>query len=144
MPDYSLSKIYKLVSNKSPDIYIGSCTTRLSTRLSQHKCKSNGCSSKKLFEDDAIVMIVLIEDYPCENKNMLTARELHYITINECINIRKPFVCDIAYSDKKARKKEYYTANIDKIKKNKKEYRTTHKDRINAMQKARRAEKQLA
>ena len=95
MPDYSLSKIYKLVSNKSPEIYIGSCATRLSTRLSEHKCKSNRCVSKKLFVDDAIVTIVLIKDYPCDNKNMLKARELHHITNNMCINANR----DVYYKE---------------------------------------------
>ena len=93
-------------------------------------------------------MIVLIEDYPCENKNMLTARELHHITINECINIRKPFVCEIPYEDRKAWHieygKEYYLANADKIKKDRKEYRAIHRDRINTRRRARRAEKKLA
>ena len=50
MPDYSLSKIYKLVSNKTSDIYIGSCLMRLSTRLSQHKNKNNQAVSKKFLQ----------------------------------------------------------------------------------------------
>ena len=41
MPDYNLGKIYKLVSNKSEDIYIGSCVSRLSNRLSVHKTENN-------------------------------------------------------------------------------------------------------
>ena len=170
MLDYSLSKIYKLVSNKSPDIYIGSCTTRLSTRLCNHKSKSNHCVSKKIFVDDATVTIVLIEDYPCENKNMLKARELYHITNNICININKPFVCEIICEDKKAwdkeykkeyrlvnndkikeDMKEYYITNADKIKDYQKEYRTTHKE-YNASHKEQRntraralyAEKKLA
>ncbi len=105
MPDYQLSKIYKLVSNKTSDIYIGSCLMRLSTRLSNHKNKSNKCVSKKLFTNDAIITIVLIENYPCKTKNELKARELHHITTNICININKPFVCDIPYGDGKAYKK---------------------------------------
>ena len=126
MLDYSLSKIYKLVSNKSPDIYIGSCVTRLSTRLCQHKSKGNKCSSKKLFLDDAIITIVLIENYECKDKNELKARELYHITNNICINHNKPFVCEITCEDKKTYKKEYYIATIDKFK----EYRLANADKI--------------
>ena len=170
MPDYSLSKIYKLVSNKTEDIYIGSCLMRLSTRLSCHKNLSNKCASKKLFTNDAIITIVLLENYPCNTKNELKARELHYITTNNCININKPFVCDIPFSDIKAwhkeyrqanteHRKEYYTINAEhKIEKQKiyndmhkeqieeyqKEYRISHRDQTNIQQRARYAEKKLS
>ena len=170
MPDYQLSKIYKLVSNKTTDIYIGSCLMRLSTRLSTHKHNSNTCASKKLFTNDAIITIVLLENYPCNTKNELKARELHYITTNNCININKPFVCDIPYGDGKAYSKEYYQANKNQISAFQKEYRqankerikskakeynainaehikeykASHRDQINTCERARRAEKKLA
>ena len=154
MPDYQLSKIYKLVSNKTSDIYIGSCLMRLSTRLSQHKNKNNKAVSKKLFTDDSIITIVLIENFPCNTKNELKARELHHITTNNCINANKPFVCEIPYSDMKAWKKEYYNANSEQLNEKQKEYyhantekrieyqqkyRETHTEQI----KARYAEKKL-
>jgi predicted GIY-YIG superfamily endonuclease len=37
MPDYSNGKIYKLVSDKTAMIYIGSTTQDLNERLSGHK-----------------------------------------------------------------------------------------------------------
>ena len=64
MPDFSKGKIYKLVSNISSDIYIGSCLIDLSKRLYRHKARSNTCVSKRMFVDDAIISIVLIEDCP--------------------------------------------------------------------------------
>ena len=130
MPNYSLSKIYKLVSNKTSDIYIGSCLMRLSTRLSQHKNKDNKCASKKLFVDDAIVTIVLIELFACNNKNELKARELYHITTNNCININKPFVCEIPYGDGKEWKKEYNVINAEKIKSKAKEYYAINAEQI--------------
>ena len=159
MPDYSLSKIYKLVSNKTSDIYIGSCLMRLSTRLSQHKNKNNKCVSRNLFVDDAIITIVLVESFPCTTKNELKARELHHITTNNCINVNKPFVCDILYGDGKAYRKEYYAINAEhKIEKQKiyndvhkeqieeyrKEYKASHRDQINARRRAHYAENKLA
>ena len=135
MPDYQNSKIYKLVSNKTSDIYIGSCLMRLSTRLSTHKHKSNTCVSKKLFVDDAIITIVLIEKFACNTKNELKARELYYITTNNCININKPFVCDIPYSDTKAYMKEYYHANAEQINTRHKVFDDAHREQINTRQK---------
>ena len=95
MPDFSKGKIYKLVSNISSDVYIGSCLVELSKRLYGHKQPLNKCVSKRMFVNDAIISIVLIEDYACENKNQLKSRELHYITTIECINKNKPFISDI-------------------------------------------------
>ena len=65
MPDFSKGKIYKLVSNISSDVYVGSCLVDLSKRLYQHKSKSNKAVSKSMFINDAIITIVLIEDFPC-------------------------------------------------------------------------------
>ena len=116
MPDFSKAKIYKLVSNKSSDIYIGSCLVELSKRFSVHKTPSNKCVSKSMFVDDAIITIVLIENYPCLCKNEMKARELHYITTLECINKNKPFVCDINYSDYKEWQKQYQLEHKEQIK----------------------------
>ena len=159
MPDYQNSKIYKLVSNKTTDIYIGSCLMRLSTRLSQHKNKSNTAISRKLFTDDSIITIVLLENFACNTKNELKARELHHITTNNCININKPFVCDIPYGDGKAWDKKYQQANKEQlsayrneyksinaehIKENQKKYNASHRDQINACQRALYAKKKLS
>ena len=95
MPNYQNGKIYKLVSNISSDIYIGSTVNKLSHRLNAHKKKSNGCASKQLFANDAVIQIILIELCPCNNKMELRAKEHHYITTLGCINKRIPFVTDI-------------------------------------------------
>ena len=135
MPDYSLSKIYKLVSNKTTDIYIGSCLMRLSTRLSNHKSKSNTCVSRNLFINEAIITIVLIENFACNNKNELKARELFHITANNCININKPFVCDIPFSDIKAWHKEYQQANKEQLSAYRNEYNPINVEHIKEYQK---------
>ena len=135
MPDYQNSKIYKLVSNKTSDIYIGSCLMRLSTRLSNHKSLSNTTISKKLFINEAIITIILIENFPCNTKNELKARELHHITTNNCININKPFICDIPYSDRNAYMKEYYHANTEQISISQKKYYDANKEQISAYKK---------
>ena len=102
-PDYSKSKIFKLVSEQALEdggrIYIGSTTldlkVRLSKLISQYRkymsCVSNrdaGVSGADAADtatridpyfvvmcyDDA--KIELVEEYPCENKGELRAREI--------------------------------------------------------------------
>ena len=132
MPDFSKGNIYKLVSNKSSDVYIGSCLVDLSKRLYGHKAPSNKCVSKGMFVNDAIISIVLIEDYPCENKNQLKARELHYITTINCININKPFITDVnvVNGDSKEWKKIYNDTNKEQITQYKAQYRETNKEQL--------------
>jgi predicted GIY-YIG superfamily endonuclease len=82
MSKYQNSKIYKLVSPHTDEIYIGSTTQRLCHRLSGHKsdCKKikNKSTSSKLFELGE-VKIILIEECPCDNKEQLLKRERHHI-----------------------------------------------------------------
>lgn len=118
MTKYANGKIYKLVSNKSSDVYIGSCFVTLCKRLSIHKKPSNECCSKKMFQvQDAIITIALIEAFPCQSKAELKARELHYMTIMECININRPFITDITIvgGDVKEWQKAYREANAPEI-----------------------------
>ena len=86
MPNYQNGKIYKLVSNISDDIYIGSTTYKLSERLYKHKLSSNLCHSKQMFVNNAKIKIILIELYPCSNKMELNMRENYVITTTNCIN----------------------------------------------------------
>ena len=144
LPDYSKEKIYKLVSNKTDDVYIGSCLMTLSTRLSKHRGKCNLTSSKKLFENEAIITIVLIEACPCNSKNELKARELFHITNTPCININKPFISEstgkewtkeykIAHKERiDEQKKLFYESNKEQILVQRKKYTEMNRERINA------------
>ena len=143
MPDFSKAKIYKLVSNKSSDVYIGSCLVDLSKRLSKHKAPSNTCISKSMFIDDAIITIVLIENYQCLCKNELKARELHYITTLQCINKNKPYISDIQIINGDVKEwqkqyrlnhaediKQYYINHAEEKKQYDKQYRLVHKEEM--------------
>ena len=133
MPDFSKGKIYKLISNKSSDVYIGSCLVDLSKRLYGHKSKSNTAVSKSMFVDDAIISIVLIEDYACYNKNQLKARELHYITTINCINKNKPFITDVNEDYKEWKKQytaQYYETNKEQIALQQAQYKVINKEQI--------------
>ena len=93
MPDYSKGKIYKLVSNHTDDIYIGSTCDLLSKRLYQHKLKfeyyqngkGNYISSFEICKYDD-VRILLMKEYPCENKYQLERKEGKYQEKYECVN----------------------------------------------------------
>lgn len=99
MPDYQNGKIYKLVSDETDKIYIGSTCTLLCKRLWQHQNSykqwkidsSNDCiTSFQLFQLGD-VDIILIENYPCGDKNELHARERYWIEQNKEIIVNKVF-----------------------------------------------------
>ena len=101
MPDYQNSKIYKLISNETENIYIGSTTRRyLCNRLADHKSSykryndgkdKSRCQSFELLKLGD-VKIILLENYPCNNKDELASREQYWIDQNKslCINKLNP------------------------------------------------------
>ena len=127
MPDYSDSKVYKIVCNTSGKIYIGSTTQKLCARLSQHvanyKDFVNG-NRTNVTSFDVIKNknydIVLIESVQCGSKEELHRRERHFIETLKCVNKCIPLRTD----------EEYYEANKDKIKEREKKYRDSNKDKI--------------
>lgn len=98
MVKYENSKIYKLYNNISNDVYYGSTCSALSRRLSEHKShyksytegKGHYVTSFKLFENNAIVGIVLVENVSVTNKDELHKKEREYIESNECLNKNIP------------------------------------------------------
>tara|TARA_R110002096_G_scaffold362183_1_gene555287 strand:+ start:225 stop:848 length:624 start_codon:yes stop_codon:yes gene_type:complete len=167
MPDYQKGKIYKLVSDHTDEIYIGSTIQKLCKRLSKHASDFrkgiNACTSKKVFELGK-VKIVLIENCPCDSKEELYKRERHYIETTDCVNKCIPFRSKeekiqykIKYNEdnkeelsKKNKeyclknkeeilkqKKEHYLKNKDKFKEKHKEYRLKNNDKIKERKKVR-------
>ena len=112
MPDYRKAKIYKLLNSVDAYVYVGSTTTPLSHRMGKHRsdCKCNAIKQKyKLYVHMTKIgvdsfYIELLENYPCSNKEELTAREGQLIremgTLNKKIEGRT--------------EKEYYQDNIEK------------------------------
>lgn len=85
MPDYHQGKIYKLVNDVDNEIYVGSTCNSLPKRLGEHKGKMKHKPNQKIYQKMhalglAHFRIILVEDYPCNNKNELTAREEHWRT----------------------------------------------------------------
>jgi hypothetical protein len=138
MPDYQKGKIYKLVSDHTDQIYIGSTVQKLSQRLAKHACDFRKgkykCTSKKLFELGN-VKIILIENYSCNSKEELLKHERNYIETMDCVNKNMPGRTKSEYyHDNKEeilkQKKEYKRKNIDKIKERNKEYYLKNIDKI--------------
>jgi hypothetical protein len=111
MPDYSKSKIYKIVCNETGEQYFGSTTQSLSSRLYCHKQKTNPTKSKPIIERGNY-NIILCEEFPCENKEQLNSRERKWIEENECVNRNIPTHT----------REEYYEKHFEKIQKYQKEY----------------------
>jgi len=111
MPDYSKSKIYKIVCDETELTYYGSTIQPLYKRLSQHKnllntekkCKTNKMINPKIY---------LVEEFPCDNKEQLLSRERYYIENNECCNKYIPT----------RSMKEYCVCNKEEISIQRKEY----------------------
>lgn len=139
MPDYSKGKIYKIVSDSIEGTYYGSSVNTLSKRLSNHinkyklwkKGKKEYMTSFKLLETNDY-HIILVENYKCNNKEELKARERYYIENNECVNKIIPG----------RTKKEWCEDNKEKIRKQNKEYRETNIERIREYRETHKEQKQ--
>jgi hypothetical protein len=145
MPDYSKSKIYKLTSSNSDEIYIGSTVLYLSKRKAHHfedykKYLSNKrgyITSFKILEYGGEIDICLLEEYNCKTKEELHARERFYIENNNCVNKFIPGrqINEWLENTKEKRKqqqKEYNELNKEKIRERKKKYRELNIEKIKA------------
>ena len=82
---YSRGKIYKIVSQSNPElVYYGSTINELYKRFHHHKSHTGTTSKLIMCYDDA--KIILVESYPCNNRNELEAKEFEYIMSNDCVN----------------------------------------------------------
>lgn len=130
---YSRGKIYKLTVDGSDLVYYGSTIKPyLSNHLGSHHQnykqfilgKRSSTTSCQLFEIGKPV-ISLVEDFPCERKEQLLARERWYIENNVCVNKAIPT----------RTRNEWVVANKEKMKAREKEWRDTHKEYIKEMDK---------
>ena len=110
MPDYQNGKIYMIQPTcacEEGEIYIGSTArARLCDRWDGHKSSfkfGSATSSKILFDKYGIknCRIILIEAFPCNTKEELTAREAHYIKTRLCVNKHIPMRTDNEIGEKK-------------------------------------------
>jgi hypothetical protein len=126
---YHNSKIYKLVSDNTDKIYIGSTVQSLYKRIHGHKGdykKFNNNGIKYVSSYELIVLgnidIILIEKFKCESKEELHARERYHIELNKelCVNFNIP----------SRTIKEWYIDNNEIIKKKRQDYKKNNKEKI--------------
>ena len=128
---YQNAKIYKIIDKGFNKCYIGSTIETLSHRMAKHrfdyrKWQSGEkifCSSFEMFKEFGVenVIMVLIEKFPCDDREEFQAREGYYIKNNECINKRITGRTD----------KEYYQDHREKILQQVKEYNEANKEHKN-------------
>jgi hypothetical protein len=132
--DYKNGKIYKLVCNTTGLQYVGSTTSTLAKRLYGHKGSyklyqegaGNYITSAKIIENGNYD-IVLVEDYPCDSKDQLHARERYWIEKLDCVNKNVPNrTVKQYYVDNKVEilthKQKYYEVNKGTISERKRKY----------------------
>jgi hypothetical protein len=131
---YEKSKIYRIVCNTTGLQYVGSTVRPLCKRLSCHKKDykrwqaDKGQSYTTSFKvlENGNYDIVLVEEYPCDNKEQLHKRERYWIEQLDCVNKFVPARTS----------KEYYEANVDKVKAKDKAYYETNREVVLAKRKA--------
>ena len=128
MPNYELSKIYKIISSQTNDIYIGSTSQKyLSVRFQEHKKKYKLHLNEKYGYTSSYEIIKyndckieLLELYPCKCREQLRQREGYWQRKIKCVNIRtagrtkKEWIEDNKERHDNTRK-NYYKKNKDVI-----------------------------
>ena len=138
MSKYQNSKIYKIISDNTNMIYIGSSyEPRLSRRLARHKMNYNDWlkdNNKTYITSYEILKldnysIVLLENYSCNNRDELRARERYYIELykNICVNKVIPYRTE---NEHLKVNKEYRDKNKEQIKIQRKQYRDNNIEKI--------------
>ena len=140
------TRIYKIINNTNDECYIGSTTSTLNNRFSNHKSryrtnKDRNASSCILFTKHGVdnCSIVLLEEIEVETKQQQYAIERKYIDQNKdcCVNIRPPISTDEELKKKAyQRGMKWYETNKEKQSKsmklryeqNKEEYKQKHNE----------------
>jgi hypothetical protein len=126
---YNHSNIYKICSNLTDKIYIGSTTQTLAQRLSEHtsdykqyiKTNTKHITSFEIIElGDSY--ITLIEEHNFNNRQQLFKREGEVMKLNSN-NVVNMMIAGRTY-------KEYYNDNKEHLAEHKKEYYTNNKEHI--------------
>ena len=94
MPKYQNGKIYTIRSRSRPDlIYIGSTTQGLAMRFGKHNANYRYWLNGKTYEATSFrvievgdAYIELLENFPCNTREELCAREGHHMREIDCVN----------------------------------------------------------
>jgi hypothetical protein len=138
---YQNGKIYKITDKNFTECYIGSTIQSLAVRFGGHKKdlkkhlqgKKSSMTSFALFKKYGVenCQILLVESFPCKNKEELNSREAFHIKNTPCVNKRIEGRTDKQRRiDKKEQyslmNKRYVENNIDKVREYRKKYNKAH------------------
>lgn len=169
MPNYKNGKVYKLVNNKSKEIYVGSTTVGLVNRKANHttamKCQNYPVYQHfKSFGEGFEFKIELLEDCPCDNKEQLKAKERYWIDkLKPSLNKQLPLrtkqehlndniehhksMCQKNYNKNKEavleKRKQHYEANKERIKEATRAYRQNNAEIVRERDRERYAMKKM-
>lgn len=139
MSKYANGKIYKIISDHTDKIYIGSTKEKyLSARLNKHKVNyrhyQNGkyhyvTSFDVIKYDDA--KIILLELYPCECKEQLQAKEQQYIETYKDKIVNRNNALGLDYNHKREWTKIYNEKNKEIMIAKRKVYHDANKESRN-------------
>jgi group I intron endonuclease len=140
---YAKGKIYRLVNSVDNEFYVGSTCLDLAKRFYYHKNTAKKQVERRVYKHLNEIgfenmSIVLIEEYPCENKMQLERRERHWIdelkpTLNKYIPTRtiQEWYAENAEKERE-RKAKYKADNAEKERERLAKYRGENRDVINA------------
>lgn len=143
---YHTGKIYKIVNINDPDeFYIGSTKNVLRVRWQGHKsiCSKNPPTKLHQLMNELgyeCFKMVLIEDYPCENRDQLRMREDYWISLlKPKLNHMKAYqssedkaIYDQKYNEEhKEHQKKWRENNQEVIKEKNRIYQSKNKERLN-------------
>jgi len=130
--NYKNGKIYKITSDQTDQIYIGSSVQTLKRRFADHKSSYKNYNGNKYMTSFEILkyencQIELLEEFPCNNRTELHRKEGEWQKKLNCVNKYISGRTDAEYcQDNKKNKnkynKKYYQENQEKIKKNNTKY----------------------
>jgi hypothetical protein len=155
MNKYQNGKIYKIVNDVNNEIYVGSTVQKyLCSRMNTHRMDGRESMYKLyvLMRDLGMehFKIVLIENFPCLDRDTLLAREDYWMNnLNASLNINNALsTIDSVkksklkyYTNNKHKQKEIYENNKEKILNRQKLYREKNKKIIQEKQKVYREKK---
>lgn len=143
MVNYGTGKVYKITSDQTDQVYVGSTCGPLSQRMAVHRSnirahaagKTNYTTSFAIVQyDDAV--ITLIEDCPCENKEQLHRRERFHIEATpNCVNRYIPGRTDAErrqanWAEIAVKKAEWYDDNREQIAAKKAEHYQVNREEL--------------
>ena len=99
MPNYQNGKNYKIICDENDLVYYGSTTVPLWQRIGKHRNDYKlYLQNKRKYISSCIEIlkykthkIVLVEDFSCERREQLVARERFWIENNICVNKYIPY-----------------------------------------------------